>query len=256
MPEVTVSILTFLRDEMIFKCAKNIERNVTVPFRLEIIDHGRPTAEKSKFYDNLRRKNYDVHELPFDSGHGVRHDLFLKCETPYYLCIADDMFPRRGSIKTLLDLMKELSDFNVRIVAPVLWETDRYRYLTKRFTLKNNVFHVTNVCRHSKNFDGVGFEKSENGIQYIMTNITSEAALYDIRIRGKVNWDPRFKMSTHNDIFLQLAQTEWKVVTTPDAVFDHTPWEEGEYKRYKRNPQRIKEDKHKLEEKWHIKAVK
>lgn len=255
MVEVTIGILTFLRDHMLYKCVENLQRNVEVPFDLHIVDQGRSTPDKSKFYGDLREKGYRITEFPFDVGAGqCMTFLFGECKTPHQLWIHDDSFPRRGSVQTLLQLMKDLSVKEVRVVAPVHWERGRYRYLTKNFAVKNGVVSTKAICKNTRRFDGVEFERSRRGIRYILSNLPTSIALYDMAIFQKINWDRDMIACAggHIDLFLQFAKTNWKAVTTPDAIFDHIPDRGGEYGKYRRNASRRRKEMAHFEKKWNI----
>jgi len=258
MIELTIGVVTFLRDHKLFRCISHLLENVEVPFYLHVADQGNMTEKKQKFYRKVRMKmgrRCKISKLPFNFGFGPSQKfLFGKCKTPYFIQLCDDEFPRKGSLSLMLKLIKELTSLKVGIVAPVLWEGKRYRYLTKKFWIENNILCVENICNFRTEFGGIKFEKSPNGIPYLMTNFTAECGIVDARILEKVNWDDRFKLcKSHIDFFLQLSQTEWKAVTTPDAIFDHYPEELGVYRKYRRSVKTIEEDGKKLEQKWEIK---
>ena len=256
MTELTIGITTFLRDDMLFDCVHHLFEKVEIPFSLHIADQGTITSKKEKFYIDLKkRKDCRVSILPFDIGFGAGQKfLFEKCVTPFYIQLCDDEFPRKGSLSLMLKLIKELASLKVGIVAPVLWESKRYRYLTKKFWVTNNILCVENICNYCTEFSGIEFETSPNGIPYVMTNYTAECGIINTKVREQVNWDGNFKVDrSHIDFFLQLSKTDWKTVTTPDAVFDHYPEEKGIYKTYKRGSQRRAKDIQYLERKWSMK---
>ena len=261
MNELTIGITTFLRDDILLKCIHHLFEKVEIPFSLHIADQGTTTSKKEKFYIDLRRrKDCRVSMLPFDIGFGAcQKFLFEECTTPFYIQLCDDEFPRKGSLSLMLRLIKELAPLKVGIVAPVLWENRRYRYLTKRYwiekyCIETKILHVENICNFCIEFSGVEFETSPSGIPYVKTNYTAECGIIDTRVRERVNWDSNFKVDrSHIDFFLQLSRTDWKAVTTPIAVFDHYPEEKGIYKTYKRGTQRRANDIQYLERKWNIK---
>lgn len=250
-PELTIGVLTFLRDDKLFNCIMNM-KNISIPYELHILDHGKMTPVKKALYDSLRQGGHQVYEWPFYTIRGkCRNHLFNSAETKYFLMLGDDYYVRENTVEILLKAMRELHDENVRVVAPVLWEENRYRYLTKKFWRKGNDIYARVIGLHKENFEGIDFKKTDSGLRYYPSNYTSSAALFDTEIRDKVNWDPKSAV-THLDLFLQLAQTKWISVTTPDAIIDHDPGEPPEYTKYKRGP-RLKEGRKYIEKKWGIK---
>ena len=253
LTDLTIGVLTFLRDDKLFNCINNL-KNISIPYELHILDHGRMTPQKKVLYKSLRKRNHQVYELPFNTilGKCCKH-LFNSAKTKYFLLIADDFYVRKKTVENLMKVMRELHDEKVRVVAPVLWKKTRYRYLAKKFWMKDDNVHAKVICLHAKNFEGIDFKKTKSGLRYYPSNYTSSGALYDTEIREKVNWDPKSQV-IHLDFFLQLAQTKWISVTTPDAVIDHSPGGSKEYKKYRRSPRR-KEGRKYIAKKWLMRGI-
>lgn len=185
------------------------------------------STEKIDFSDS-DYKPHNIVNLPnVDIGiscgrnYGVKHT-----SKKYILFLDDDFVIHEGTkISILLDLMDIHPQ--VAIVAGVMGERDTNAVMQGgELTLHEGVF--------SRRGLGEQFEYFHNH-RYRQCDIADNFFLAKRELFDDVAWDNKLKVGEHADFFLQIKNTKWKVLFTPDVTVghDHPVLEHSSYDQYR-----------------------
>jgi hypothetical protein len=91
LSDITIGIKTFLRDDMLQHALFGIRRSMP-EVKIIVADDGRVTEEKLNFYSDMHNTgNFEVHDLPWDSGFGKKSNFIAdRLKTKYLLVGSDD----------------------------------------------------------------------------------------------------------------------------------------------------------------------
>jgi GT2 family glycosyltransferase len=115
------------------------------------------------------------------------------------------------------------ADDNVGIVGGAINQTkiEHFEYWLKR---KNNAI----IYYKDEN---KSIKKKIGGVECVKYGCVFNFALMRKKIFSDVAWDDKIKIQgEHTDFYLNMAQTDWDVVYTPEVIIDHQQQFSPEYK--------------------------
>jgi len=207
--KVDLIITTFLREECLDRLLQSIFR-VGLKNSIYIGEQNNRGGFYSDYYSNKYIKGQiNVLELPYDCGLSkTRNKLVESTNSPYILLLEDDFeFTDEADIIKMVELME--MDKSIGVVGGKVEQ--------------NNI--PINFEFYPEIKDGILYHKSDGdkykeykGIMYKETGCVLNFALFRREVFDKVLWDDELKLREHVDFYLRLAQTDWKVIYTPEVV--------------------------------------
>lgn len=91
MPRISILIKTFLRDRMLHRTLRAVERHLPGS-KMIVVDDGYEHRDKISRYADLRSKGHDCLWLPFDSGFGAKANAGVAANDREFVLIASDDF--------------------------------------------------------------------------------------------------------------------------------------------------------------------
>lgn len=91
MPRISILVKTFLRDRMLHRTLRAIERHLPGA-KLIVVDDGREHRDKIARYAELRSRGHECIWLPFDSGFGAKANAGVAVNDREFVLIASDDF--------------------------------------------------------------------------------------------------------------------------------------------------------------------
>jgi hypothetical protein len=211
---VAVMMTTFLRDDLIMT---TMSYYLQFPYRMYVIDQGRHTDEKNKFYTVMRAKGHVIEYADYDCGVSRARNLCLKLTKEPYILVHDDDQWIREKIDPQIELLQRHP--KIGLVSGTMLNHISNQMQTYNYSLRieNNVLYYEDV----------------------KDNIPDTALNFFVAKREMFNdiqWDEKLKLVEHTDFFLTLKHTQWKVLYDPTFVGDHFPVKTGEYRTLRSRP--------------------
>jgi GT2 family glycosyltransferase len=146
--------------------------------------------------------------LPHDCGlSSARNQLVLRTYRDYILLLEDDFeWTDKTDIGKMVKLME--MDETIGVVGGAVIQKDIRIPFEFIPTVEDGVLY------HSS--DGDHWEEY-NGIKYKETGSVMNFALFRRELFKDVMWDPELKLREHQDFYVRLARTKWRVLFTPDV---------------------------------------
>jgi len=227
--QIDVMVKTFLRDGLMMRCTKGIEKFLPGA-RIILVDDGWESKEKITYYAELRRRGHMVVNASFDSGYGTKNNIAQKyVQRPYVLRIADDFDmgteEAANGVLKLLDVLS--SDKGIAIASGRVnnqpYEAD-VSWTVRPDGLRDMV--ATRLVPE--------FEQTSKGTRYAQCFYTVNYSLIRKDFLLKMKWDEQFKIGgDHLDIYLLAYELNEKVVwvegVNANAI---APFQGSEHKDY------------------------
>jgi len=207
---IAVCIPTFLRDESIMKVVPSY---LKYPLKLYILDQGRHSEVKDKFYADLRAKNHWVEYSNFDIGvSAARNAIISHIEEPFFLLTEDDM-ELVSNPYVVLNMFDERLDLGVVGGRPFTQPQNTLENYNYELQIKDHILYYKRTGKY---------------------DIVENFAVMRTKIFKEVKYDEQLKLAEHSDFYLQLKQlNKWKIDIHDKLIGKHFKSRTGEYASYR-----------------------
>jgi GT2 family glycosyltransferase len=269
MAELAIFIKTFLKEKTIVNCIETIEKNLSdIEYRIYIADDGPVSEHKKNRYHDLKKKGHKVLELPFNIGASAsRNALLLELNEESFVLRLDDDFEITNDTKiaAMMEVLKIekkigiIADLERQIGHGKSVQSGRINPWQGFLQLQNGYLIKKMQPLKKFNFHTI------SGIRIAKSDFTRNMLLIKREVFNDVCWDDNlFFANEHVDFLLQLQQSKWDVVFTPDSIHLHRDdlsqadakelFEE--YKKIKNNNSLKTKNNDYFLEKWNLKGIK
>jgi len=226
MTEVAILIKTLLKEKTIINCVKTIEKNLSdIDYRIYIADDGQISTIKKNLYKDLKKKGHKVLELPYNIGASASRNALLRelGEEKFVLRMDDDFhISEETNICDMINVLKE--DKNIGAIADLERQIGHGKSVHsgrinpwQGFLLRQNNYLIKKMYPLRKyNFESIA------NIRVAKSDFTRNMLLIKREVFEDISWDENFPFANeHLDFLLQLKNSKWNVVFTPDSIHWH-----------------------------------
>jgi len=224
--EIAIFIKTFFREKALFNCIDSIKKYIgNVSYRLYIADDGFISDGKKELYDKLKNEGHIIKILPYDTGASKSRNILLKSlKDEKYILRMDDDFEFYN--KTNIEAMKKILECKRKIgaVADLEKQVGRGKEvgfdnisIFQGFLENKGDVLIKRIVPLKK------FEYSDyNGIKYARCDLTRNMILLRREVFNVIKWEEKLKFNgEHIDFLLQLKNSGWDLVFTPNSIHIH-----------------------------------
>ena len=136
--QITVGIVTFKSEKVIFNCLKNIKefRNIL------ILDNSNDKSLKKRIQIKYPKVNIILSKK--NLGYGVANNIIIKkSKTPYVFILSPDVILKKNCEKSLLNSIRKLKN-NFSLLSPIS-QVENYGFFEKNIKQKKKLFEVDYV---------------------------------------------------------------------------------------------------------------
>ena len=167
---------------------------------------------------------------PFDSGLSYNRNILVKnTERPFFLLLEDDfVFTEKTLLEPFLNVLGQ--DKDIGVVGGLVLENGypvRFEHLLELDEKERVLYHRPDGNKWQFTGD-TRFKYTDSCINF---------ALFRRELFQDCLWDPGQKLAEHNDFYLRLKDTKWKVASTEDTELYTNKHDGTEYKAFKRRPE-------------------
>lgn len=213
--EVCVLIKTFLRDGMLKRCVDSIEKYMSGA-RVVIVDDGKESREKIKWYSELREKGHSCVWLEFDAGFGAKSNAAIRYyDRPFTLIGSDDFQWNEESAEGVLKMLKVLRHNPSIGVAAGRVDGQKYEANIVSKKRADGLLHVTLVPPP--------YEKAEavDGVKYLLCDHTVNYNLVRREVFSHVKWNEKWKIGGDHLLFYDQVRAAGYKVAWVEGVNIH-----------------------------------
>ncbi|NLT07381.1 MAG: glycosyltransferase family 2 protein [Solirubrobacterales bacterium] len=231
---VAFCVTTFMRPAALGRLLASIAEHVPAA-RVHVADQGGglDDAGYDRLWRDLRARGLlyrpVVERLPFDCGVSAARNRLVDLAPGEFKLILDDdfVFTADTRVERFVALLDHRPDAGV-VGGRVTRDGDE-----NRFDLR---FERAGGLLREVPEDGPFL--SHDGIRYREADCVVNFALMRAEVFERVRWDPRLKIAEHEDFFLRLLDTPFRVLHTPDVTVDHPPPDlDGDYPSFRNRPE-------------------
>jgi len=117
--DICVLVKTICRDGAMMRCVSLVEQYMPGA-KIVVVDDGRESKKKVRFYAELRMKGHSASWLPFDSGFGAKSNAAMKhYDRKYVLVYSDDFEANEDVARGVLamkSVLEEYSDVSAKVM--------------------------------------------------------------------------------------------------------------------------------------------
>jgi len=225
---VTFLIKTFKRQESLERLLFSIKKYYPKS-KIIIGDDGDKKFNTHYYLDLWKRLDMInkpiAYNFPFDSGISYgRNKLVEFSKTPYILILDDDFeFTEKTKIEKMIDVLE--SDSKIGVVGGVVLDEGQ----TER-NFEHIIEKKGSILYHRNDGDKYFYIKEHKVKE---TDCVLNFALFRKDVFNDVKWDNDLKISEHNDFYLKMKETDWRVIYCPDVKVNHIHKSSREYKDFR-----------------------
>lgn len=203
---VTVCIPHLMREDLLIKCLKSLEKNAGLPYRVIIINDGkRPLSFKSNKIQVLNN--------PERKGLGAARQQFAELvETEFLFALDNDVVVWPGSLRVQIEAL----DKNPRlgVVSGLCFQKGTFCSEIAKFDFVKN-----KVIKRVYSFDEI---LSSDGDLFEADFVPISHTTFRMKAVKDIIFDPNYKIGyEHWDVFMQLYYTNWKCAVHKKSWFGH-----------------------------------
>lgn len=226
MTELAIFIKTLLKEKTILNCVKSIEKNLSdIDYRIYIADDGPISPYKKNLYKDLKKKGHKIFELPYNIGASASRNVLLRelGEEMFILRMDDDFhISEETNICDMINILKY--DKNIGVIADLERQIGHGKSVQsgrinpwQGFLLRQNNYLIKKMYPLRK----YNFEYIDN-IRVAKSDFTRNMLLIKREVFEDISWDENLPFANeHLDFLLQLKNSKWDVVITPDSIHWH-----------------------------------
>lgn len=224
LPDVSISLKTFLRDEKAMTAINDIRR-VMPEVQIIVADDGECDLKKEELYYDIQEEGHIVHRLLFDSGFGYKSNIIARSlQRPYLLIGSDDFlfdWSAREGIKKLVEVLDNNPDVDIA--------SGRLNNRPYEFNLIDGGDVITEVP--------VDTSHLHESLYYVECDLTVNFSLMRKRVFDRVRWDGTVKIGggEHGAFFLDCKRAGFKTVWVPGVNISEQPGRDSQRYREFRN---------------------
>jgi glycosyltransferase involved in cell wall biosynthesis len=220
LSDVSILITTFLRDGYLFDCVERIKKNLS-ECTIVVVDDGRQTDYKTRYYDDLADAGHCAMRVPFDTGLSEKRNVGVNLtRTKYVLLGCDDFDFSTKEVREGIEKLVKVLDTDLAIdIASGRVNSSPYEGF---LSLKEGVLKETllSVYKHLPEMVG--------DIKVYPVDLTVNYFLARTEVLAKYPWDSRMKIGgEHGDFFLELKNNNRKTVYVPGVNINTLPENNG-----------------------------
>lgn len=211
MNDFGIIIVTFIRDDVLFNCVDSI-RDFYPDINIYVIDQGRPTYKKSKFFRDHR---VNCVRVPYDSGLALSRNLGMLISKEKFMVICDDdfIFTKETKLENWQGILEHRPWIGL-VGGSLITRGQEWHY--EHDLEKFEKFYVMKEIkdRNWLSLDGINYHYCDLVLNFFM--LRRECWL-------GCPWDSEYKIvHEHLQYFLDLKdQGKWRVAYTPSVVALH-----------------------------------
>jgi len=232
---VTVCIPHVMRENLLRKCLQSLNENVSLPYRVIIINSGR----RLSFQD----EEILVVNDPERKGIGAKRQLFAELvKTEYMFFLDNDMIVYPGSLEAQIRALDE--NLQLAAVSGLCFQKGKFHS-----TIADFKFIGDKVVKQTYSFEEILASKRD---LFEADFIPIGHTTFRMKAVKDIAFDPNYEIGyEHWDTFMQLYYTDWKCAVHKKSWFSHLQHESPrEYLRIRNKASRIEKSRKYFIEKW------
>lgn len=211
MSRICILLKTFMRDGMIHRVTRNIERHLPLA-KMIVVDDGMEHKLKVARYADLRSKGHECIWLPFDSGFGAKANAGVKvCDREYVLIASDDFnFLAPGTVEGIQRLVTVLdSDKTIGVASGRVDNRPYEGFLERKLDREGNwSIHEIPLPQYPHPC----FKKA-GGVAYADVDLTVNYCLVRREVFDYVEWDTDYKIGgDHATWMMDVKNAGFRIV--------------------------------------------
>jgi len=244
--ELTIGIPTCTREESVSMCINSILKNVSIPFKLIVVDNTKafnhPKKNLSEIFDIYK---YIEIEKPIGPS-ASRKIIAENTSTEFLLFLDDDNLVRKNTVEIMMHHL--MNNPYVSIVSGAWYEKSKYKFG------QNFNFGTLNGKKIVFKTFVSYYKVKEMGLSSVRFDSVFASMLCRTKIFKKVMFDEQYRWFYELfDFFMQCYHKNIIIESLPNVVFDHKP--------FKYSGKTMKHDKRRMEgkeifiKKWGITPI-
>lgn len=210
MSRICILIKTFLRNDMLHRVLRNIERHIPLA-KMVVVDDGYEHRLKVARYAELRGKGHECLWLPFDSGFGAKANAGTKvCDREYVLIASDDFnFVTPGVIEGIQKMVMVLDSDKTIGVASGRCDNRPYEgFLERGMDEKGDFIREIRLPEYPH-----PCYKKVDGVAYADVDLTVNYCLVRREVFDHVKWDEDYKIGgDHATWMMDVKNAGFRIV--------------------------------------------